>query len=248
MQSAPVSSPTIKPKVLCQLQKPSPKLTQITKWKQDLPKPPLPSVNETFKKYLTNMKSILSYTQYKVLEENVNKFIQSNDSRQLQKLLELFASRTENWITDLWLDDMYLRNQVPLPVNSNPAFLLPRQQFENHLDMLWFVAHFIKFVQMFNHKIKNQLLEQDTVPVRNLANRRKLVQDENNNQLGLNKKSNSTNDQVVIIKNDSNRTNEKSNVEKNVPDNVQSTTSTNQQSSVIVGQSIISRIINQTIN
>ena len=76
---------------------------------QDLAKPPIPPINETFSKYLTNLKSILSYTQYKILEESVTKFISSHDSRQLQKLLELYAARNENWVTELWLDDMYLR-------------------------------------------------------------------------------------------------------------------------------------------
>lgn len=76
---------------------------------QDLAKPPIPPISETFSKYLTNLKSILSYTQYKILEESVTKFIASQDSRQLQKLLELYAARNENWVTELWLDDMYLR-------------------------------------------------------------------------------------------------------------------------------------------
>ena len=150
---------------------------------QDLPKPPIPAINETFTKYLESLKSILSYTQFKILEESVSKFISSSDSRQLQKLLELYAARNDNWVTELWLDDMYFRNQVPLPVNSNPAFLLPRQQFENHLDMLWFTAHFIQFIKLFNAKIQNQQLEQDTIVMRN----RKINSDENNNQVLVNR-------------------------------------------------------------
>lgn len=76
---------------------------------QDLAKPPIPTISETLTKYLINLKSILSYTQYKILEESVGKFSSSPDSRQLQKLLELYACRNENWVTELWLDDMYLR-------------------------------------------------------------------------------------------------------------------------------------------
>jgi hypothetical protein len=32
---------------------------------------------------------------------------------------------------DWWLEDMYLANPLPLPINSNPAFVLPQQHFIN---------------------------------------------------------------------------------------------------------------------
>ena len=37
---------------------------------------------------------------------------------------------------DWWLEDMYLANPLPLPINSNPAFVLPQQQFTNTEDYL----------------------------------------------------------------------------------------------------------------
>ena len=66
-------------------------------------------------------------------------------------------------VTELWLDDMYLRNQVPLPVNSNPAFLLPRQRFDRIDQMLQFAVRFIRFALHFKRQIDRQLLSQDTV-------------------------------------------------------------------------------------
>ena len=74
---------------------------------------------------------------------------------------------------------------MPLPVNSNPAFLLPRQQFDNHLDMLWFAAHLIQFVKMFNAKIQNQQLEQDAIVMRSRKPFPSKT-DENNNQILVN--------------------------------------------------------------
>ncbi|GIY17490.1 hypothetical protein CDAR_436331 [Caerostris darwini] len=38
--------------------------------------------------------------------------------------------------THFWLDDMYLKNPIPLPVNSNPFFLLPKQTFHSSNDQL----------------------------------------------------------------------------------------------------------------
>ncbi len=37
---------------------------------------------------------------------------------------------------DWWLEDMYLANPLPLPINSNPAFVLPQQHFTNTEDYL----------------------------------------------------------------------------------------------------------------
>lgn len=86
-----------------------------------------------------------------------------------------------------------------MPVNSNPAFLLPRQQFDNHLDMLWFVAHLIQFVKLFNAKIQNQQLEQDVILMRS----RKPVppkNDENNNPILANPNDENKN-QILVNQN-----------------------------------------------
>lgn len=127
----------------------------------------------------------------------------------MQKLLELYALRNENWVTELWLDDMYLRNQVPLPVNSNPAFLLPRQKFDNHLEMLWFAAHFIKFIKLFNDKIQTQQLEQDMIvkrthkpsiqstKINDLNNNQILVNNNNVKIAAINATSNGINQEVL---------------------------------------------------
>lgn len=83
-------------------------------------------------------------------------------------------------------------------MNSNPAFLLPRQQFDNHLEMLWFAAHFISFTKQFNNRIKNQQLDQDMIVMRyreqsnqtlskpiikQLSIDRPIKNDENNNKM-----------------------------------------------------------------
>ena len=35
-----------------------------------------------------------------------------------------------------WLDDMYMKVRLALPVNSNPGMVFPRQQFEDQSDQL----------------------------------------------------------------------------------------------------------------
>lgn len=51
--------------------------------------------------------------------------------------------------------------------------------------MLWFAAHFLQFVKMFNGKIQNQQLEQDAIVMRS-RKPFKPTNDENNNQILVN--------------------------------------------------------------
>ncbi|KAG9510018.1 Choline O-acetyltransferase, partial [Fragariocoptes setiger] len=63
--------------------------------------------------------------------------------------------------TDLWLDDMYLSNPAPLPINSNPFFLFPRQKFATTDEMLLFATRVIQFATDFKLRIDLQTLTQD---------------------------------------------------------------------------------------
>lgn len=48
---------------------------------------------------------------------------------------------------------MYLSNSLPLPVNSNPFFLFPRQQFASSEEMLMFATRIIQFSVDFKYRI-----------------------------------------------------------------------------------------------
>lgn len=62
---------------------------------------------------------------------------------------------TNNWLkaTDYWLQDMYLANPLPLPVNSNPFFMFPRQRFASSEQMLMFATRIIQFAVDFKYRI-----------------------------------------------------------------------------------------------
>nr|QOI90649.1 choline acetyltransferase isoform A [Ixodes ricinus] len=79
----------------------------------------------------------------------------------LQEKLRLFASSRDNWVTELWLDDMYLNNDQPLPVNSSPFCLLPKQNFRTSAEQARFAARFIEFAVLFKRKIDNGTLRPD---------------------------------------------------------------------------------------
>ncbi|XP_054719314.1 choline O-acetyltransferase-like [Uloborus diversus] len=61
---------------------------------------------------------------------------------------------------------MYLKNPIPLPVNSSPFFLLPKQQFHSSTDQLRFAAKIILFALDYKKKIDNHELTPDFIPSR----------------------------------------------------------------------------------
>lgn len=56
---------------------------------------------------------------------------------------------------------MYLENPIPLPVNSNPFFLLPIQTFRSISEQIHFAAAFVHFTLEFKKLTRDQTLHQD---------------------------------------------------------------------------------------
>ena len=51
---------------------------------------------------------------------------------------------SENYIVDSWLSDMYLKSRLALPINSSPALILPKMNFDENFgycDFLNFLVH-----------------------------------------------------------------------------------------------------------
>ena len=48
-------------------------------------------------------------------------------------------------VSDYWLEDMYLKNRLPLPVNSSPVIVFPKQTFRDLKDSLRYVP--LRFTQ-----------------------------------------------------------------------------------------------------
>ncbi|XP_074599176.1 choline O-acetyltransferase-like [Brevipalpus obovatus] len=131
-------------------------------WKKDLPKPPVPELKDTLERYLSSLRVVLPSSQYEITKNTVENF--EKDSKQgpfLQKLLQEYAKNTENWVTDLWLDDMYMNNPLPLPINSSPFCLFPRQNFRTVKDFIRYAARIVCFTLKFKEQIDNELLTQE---------------------------------------------------------------------------------------
>ncbi|XP_018413912.1 PREDICTED: choline O-acetyltransferase [Nanorana parkeri] len=114
---------------------------------EELPKLPVPPLQQTMDMYLKCMKHLVSEEQYKKSKAVVEKFVMPGGLGEIlqQKLLER-REKTESWIHEYWLDDMYLNNHLPLPVNSSPAVIFARHNFQDDNDQLRFTANLISGV------------------------------------------------------------------------------------------------------
>ncbi|XP_063077514.1 choline O-acetyltransferase-like [Engraulis encrasicolus] len=109
-----------------------------------LPKVPVPPLHQTLDMYLRCMRHLVPDQMFRDTRAIVEEFGKAGGVGEMlqRKLLER-RDRTENWVYDYWLQDMYLNNRLALPVNSSPVMVLPRQTFTDHKDFLRYAARLI---------------------------------------------------------------------------------------------------------
>ncbi|KAF8373824.1 cha-1 [Pristionchus pacificus] len=77
-----------------------------------------------------------------------------------QKLKEIAASDV-NWVNRFWLPEMYLRIRLPLPVNSSPAYVFPKQTFQGEDDKLRYTALLIRGLVEFKDAIDRKSIDRE---------------------------------------------------------------------------------------
>uniref|UniRef100_A0A1A8URY5 Choline O-acetyltransferase n=1 Tax=Nothobranchius furzeri TaxID=105023 RepID=A0A1A8URY5_NOTFU len=113
----------------------------------DLPKLPLPNLQDTLDIYLRCVKHLLTKEQFSRTQNIVKQFgVPGGEGELLQRKLVERREKTANWVYDFWLNDMYLNNRLALPVNSSPAMVFPQQNFRLPIDYLRFAAHLLSGV------------------------------------------------------------------------------------------------------
>ncbi|CAN7990392.1 unnamed protein product, partial [Ixodes pacificus] len=79
----------------------------------------------------------------------------------LYKVLEAKAASTENWLSDWWLENAYLKYRMPVVVYSNPGMAFGRQTFQTKEDQLKHAALLMAGALDFKTLIDRQLLKPD---------------------------------------------------------------------------------------
>uniref|UniRef100_A0A1I8BY52 Carn_acyltransf domain-containing protein n=1 Tax=Meloidogyne hapla TaxID=6305 RepID=A0A1I8BY52_MELHA len=127
----------------------------------NLPKLPIPQVEHTIEKFLKFSKAILGNEDYGETLIVANKFIESNEAKQLQKKLEERAQKLPNWLTPWWLDIAYLTARTPLPVITSPGVTFPYFKFNGIEGQIDYAAKIIQSALLFHHKILTNDLTPD---------------------------------------------------------------------------------------
>uniref|UniRef100_A0A8C2ZIL1 Choline O-acetyltransferase n=1 Tax=Cyclopterus lumpus TaxID=8103 RepID=A0A8C2ZIL1_CYCLU len=125
-----------------------------------LPKVPVPPLKQTLDTYLKSVQHLVGEEQFKKTKAIVEKFgAPGGVGEVLQKKLSERRDKTSNWVYDYWLEDMYLNNRMPLPVNSSPVTVYPKQTFKDQKDALRYVLDFwfcccqnLCMCRVFKHK------------------------------------------------------------------------------------------------
>ncbi|KAI4550090.1 hypothetical protein MJT46_018816 [Ovis ammon polii x Ovis aries] len=125
-----------------------------------LPKLPVPPLQQTLATYLRCVQHLVPQEQFRRSQAIVKQFGAPGGLGETlqQKLLER-QEKTANWVSEYWLNDMYLNNRLALPVNSSPAVIFARQHFQDTNDQLRFAANLISGVLSYK-----ALLDSHSIP------------------------------------------------------------------------------------
>jgi carnitine O-acetyltransferase len=116
---------------------------------QNLPKLPVPKLNDTLTKFLNSAEPHLTPDRFENTKNVVREFGKSGGiGEKLQKLLEKRAETTENWLSDpksnWWLNCAYLQYRDPVVVWSSPGLVFPHRKFNSIDDKIKFSARVVQ--------------------------------------------------------------------------------------------------------
>uniref|UniRef100_A0A5K3EUB8 Choline O-acetyltransferase n=1 Tax=Mesocestoides corti TaxID=53468 RepID=A0A5K3EUB8_MESCO len=146
-------------------------LDQYPEWdlSKPLPKLPVPELRTTLTRYLGVVAPIVDEVTFERTRRLVRDFIRSGgEGDEIQAQLKDYAKTQINWAFSWWLDDMYLKNPLPLPLNSNPAMVFPRHRFISARQQLRFAAQLIAGILDYK-----TILDTRSLPIDRVSHNRK---------------------------------------------------------------------------
>ncbi|CAD5235377.1 unnamed protein product [Bursaphelenchus xylophilus] len=130
-------------------------------YQTNLPKLPVPGLEETVQKLVDFAKVIQSPEDFKVTQKEAADFLKDENARKLQDLLQQRAMRLDNWLTPWWLDAAYLAGRDPLPIVTSPGMTMAFGDFEGEEGQLEYAAKLIQAALDFKKMVDEKSLTQD---------------------------------------------------------------------------------------
>uniref|UniRef100_A0A669DN72 Carnitine O-acetyltransferase n=1 Tax=Oreochromis niloticus TaxID=8128 RepID=A0A669DN72_ORENI len=98
---------------------------------EGLPKLPVPPLKQTCERYLAVLEPLVSDEEMDHTRKVVQEFLKGGVGERLQKGLERRARKTDNWLTEWWMQSAYLDCRMPVAVYTSPGVVLPQMHFHD---------------------------------------------------------------------------------------------------------------------
>uniref|UniRef100_A0A1A8FTT8 Carnitine O-acetyltransferase n=1 Tax=Nothobranchius korthausae TaxID=1143690 RepID=A0A1A8FTT8_9TELE len=131
---------------------------------EGLPKLPVPPLRQTCERYLATLEPIVSKDELEHTRQLVQEFLKGGVGERLQKGLERRARKTDNWLSEWWVQSAYLDCRMPVAVYTSPGVVLPRMHFQDRQGQMRFAAKLIAGVLDFK-----KLIDSENLPVEYLS-------------------------------------------------------------------------------
>ncbi|XP_062515355.1 carnitine O-acetyltransferase-like isoform X2 [Corticium candelabrum] len=134
----------------------------------DLPRLPVPPLQQTMDKYLRAICPLLSKEEMDKTKTIVDAFRKpGGEGEVLQHMLETRAKKHINWLADWWLHVAYLAFRTPVTVHVSPATMFPLMpQFYKHETRLKFISDYVTMMMKWKH-----LVDRNTISPLKIGNK-----------------------------------------------------------------------------
>ncbi|XP_017551917.1 carnitine O-acetyltransferase [Pygocentrus nattereri] len=136
-----------------------------TAHQEGLPKLPVPPLKQTCERYLAMLEPLVTEEELEHTRALVAEFLRCGGvGERLQRGLERRARKTENWLSEWWMQSAYLDSRMPVAVYTSPGVVLPQMHFQDRQGQMRFAAKLIAGVLDFK-----QMIDNETLPVEYLG-------------------------------------------------------------------------------
>uniref|UniRef100_A0AAR2IYW3 Carnitine O-acetyltransferase n=1 Tax=Pygocentrus nattereri TaxID=42514 RepID=A0AAR2IYW3_PYGNA len=127
-----------------------------TAHQEGLPKLPVPPLKQTCERYLAMLEPLVTEEELEHTRALVAEFLRCGGvGERLQRGLERRARKTENWLSEWWMQSAYLDSRMPVAVYTSPGVVLPQMHFQDRQGQMRFAAKLIAGVLDFKQMIDN---------------------------------------------------------------------------------------------
>ncbi|CAH6720638.1 carnitine O-acetyltransferase, mitochondrial [[Candida] jaroonii] len=134
----------------------------LFKFQKDLPKLPVPTLEETSEKYLRSIRPFLNDQQFNESTAKVKKFL-NGEGPQLQSKLVDFAKGKDNWLSEFWDDYAYMSYRDP--VVPYVSYFLSHKDLHNEIgkSQLLKATLITYYTTKFMESVQNETLEPEII-------------------------------------------------------------------------------------